>query len=84
MKKIWVSNHAIQRYRERVADLSTLKIEKLLSGPVFEAALAFKCNAVKLPSGHRAVLSEDGVVVTVLPLGRPVKQCCNFGACQPD
>ena len=84
MNKIWVSNHAIQRYRERVEDLSTLKIVAALSGRAFKTALAFQCNAVKLPSGHRAVLSDTGEVVTVLPLGKHVTNCRGLGLFQPD
>jgi hypothetical protein len=84
VNRIWVSNHAIQRYRERVADLSTLKIVAALSGPAFETALAFRCNAVKLPTGHRAVLSDNGEVLTVLPQGVHVTNCRGLGMFQPD
>lgn len=61
-----VSAHAIQRYRERVADMPDDQIIVALSGRAFLACAAIGRGAVILPSGHRAVV-QAGTVVTVLP-----------------
>lgn len=63
-----VSAHAIQRYRERVADMPDEQIIVALSGKAFTACAAIGRGAVVLPSGHRAIV-DNGLVVTVLPKG---------------
>lgn len=63
-----VSAHAIQRYRERVRDMSDEQIIVALSGRAFVACAAIGRGAVVLPSGHRAIVA-NGSVVTVLPKG---------------
>ena len=66
-----VSRHAMDRYRERVADLPDAAIFSHLSTPAFEAAVFFGCPSVRLPTGHRAII-EDLTIVTVLPKGKPL------------
>ena len=63
---ICVSRHAMDRYRERVADLPDAAIFAELSKPIFDQAAAMGAPFVKLASGHRALIRGD-VVVTVLP-----------------
>lgn len=63
---VYVSRHAMDRYRERVADVPDAVIFAALSKPVFDRAAAIGAPFVKLPSGHRALIRGD-VVVTVLP-----------------
>lgn len=63
---LFVSRHAIDRYRERVADLPDATIFAELPKPIFEKAAAIGAPFVKLPSGHRALI-RNAVVVTVLP-----------------
>lgn len=63
---VTVSRHAMDRYRERVADLSDSEIFARLSGRTFEIAVELGAPMVKLPTGHHAVL-RDCTVVTVLP-----------------
>lgn len=63
---VHVSRHAVDRYRERVADLPDEAICAELSKPAFDAAAKVGAPFVKLPSGHRALMRGD-VVVTVLP-----------------
>lgn len=63
---VTVSRHAMNRYRERVADLPDCEIFARLSGPTFELAAELGAPMVKLPTGHHAVLRET-TVVTVLP-----------------
>jgi len=62
-----VSQHAIERFRERVADLSDQAIVDALSTPVIQlaAALGAECH-VRLPTGQRITV-KDRTVVTVLP-----------------
>lgn len=63
---VYVSRHAMDRYRERVADLPDAAIFAELSKPIFEKAAAMGAPFVKLASGHRALIRNE-VVVTVLP-----------------
>lgn len=63
---VCVSRHAMDRYRERVADLPDAAIFAELSKPIFDQAAAIGAPFVKLPTGHRALMRGD-VVVTVLP-----------------
>ena len=65
MDNLVVTRFAMDRYRERVADLSDHEIFARLSGPVFELAAMIGAPFVKLPSGHRAVIREH-TVVTIL------------------
>ena len=62
-----VSQHAIERFRERVADLSDQAIVDALSTPVIQlaAALGAECH-VRLPTGQRITV-KDRTVVTVRP-----------------
>lgn len=62
-----VFQHAIERFRERVADLSDQAIVDALSTPVIQlaAALGAECH-VRLPTGQRITV-KDRTVVTVLP-----------------
>lgn len=64
-KGLRVSDHAVQRYRERVEHVSEDEARDRLSGPVFDLAGAMGACAVVLTSGHRAVC-QDGVIVTIL------------------
>lgn len=63
---ITVSAHAMERYRERVADLPNVKIARQLMTPIVVTACRFGAHYVRLPSGHRLVLRE-WTIVTVLP-----------------
>lgn len=64
--RIIVTDHAVERYRERVADLPDRAIRAALSSDAFEAAARFGAPFVKLPTGQRALI-RDYAVVTVLP-----------------
>jgi len=61
-----VSRHAMDRFRERVANLPDRQIFERLSTPIFELAVELGASAVRLPSGHRAVI-KNTTVLTVLP-----------------
>lgn len=65
---ITVTNHAIERYQQRVANVSVAEAIAALSGPAFQIAHKIGRGAVRLPSGHRAICL-NGVVTTVLPKG---------------
>jgi hypothetical protein len=61
-----VSDHAIVRFKERVAPVSPEEARLALSSEAILEAAAFGVAYVKLGTGQRVVL-EDGAVVTVLP-----------------
>ena len=62
-----ISNHAIERYRERVADLPDRAIIANLDTPAIRvaASLGAECH-VRLASGQRIVV-KDCTVISVLP-----------------
>lgn len=64
-----ITRHAIDRYRERVIDISDDEVRQRLSGPAFDAAERIGAPAVILPSGHKAIIDE-GSIVTIVPAGR--------------
>lgn len=61
-----VTCHAIQRYRERVANVDASAAICALSSPVICKAAAFGARHVILSGGQRVVL-QNGRVITVLP-----------------
>lgn len=63
---IHVTGHAIQRYRERVANVPDDEVRARLSIPAVEFAVKFGAPFVRLPTGQRVVI-EGGAIVTVLP-----------------
>lgn len=70
---VTVSRHAMDRYRERVADPPDCEIFAALSGPTFELAAEIGAPFVKLPTGHHVVI-RDATVVTVLSADRGLGQ----------
>jgi hypothetical protein len=79
MDDITVTRHAMDRYRERVADLPDREIFARLSGPAFTLAVELAAPMVKLPGGQHAVL-RGGAVVTVLPTEASVHTLDRFSA----
>lgn len=75
---IRVSGHAVERYQERVANVSHDDAVAALSSPFIQAASDFGARFVRLPSGHRVCL-EDGVVLTVLPADHYRRQIRRYG-----
>lgn len=63
---IHVTNHAVLRFQERVANVPAETVKAMLSAPLFELAVSLKATAVVLSTGQRVVLSGADVV-TVLP-----------------
>jgi hypothetical protein len=66
MSDVFLTRHAIQRYRERVADVSACEIWAALDIPAVRIAIDFGARFVRLSGGQRVVLVENRVV-TVLP-----------------
>jgi hypothetical protein len=60
-----VTRHAMDCYRERVANLPDAEIFAALSGPAFGLAANIGAPFVRLPTGHRALIRE-ATVVTIL------------------
>ena len=70
MRRVIPSNHAIERYQERVSPVSREDAKRALTSPQIEAAAKFGAKYVKLGNGCRVSLEEKGsvtIVVTVLP-----------------
>jgi hypothetical protein len=63
---VHVTLHALQRYRERIADIPDAEIVAAIDTPVINRCAAFGDCSVKLASGHRLVIREC-TVVTVTP-----------------
>jgi len=66
VSELFVTPHAIQRYRERVEDVSPLEVDRRLNEPVFIRAAYFGAPFVKLGGGQRVVI-KSWRVITVLP-----------------
>lgn len=69
MSDLFLTRHAIQRYRERVADVPAAEIWRALDCPAVQVAIAFGARFVRLSGGQRVVLEENRVV-TILPRDR--------------
>lgn len=68
MPDLFVSRHAVMRYRERVEDLPDAVIHERLSSAAIALAASFGAPYVRLSGGQRIVIVESSVV-TVLPAG---------------
>jgi len=64
--ELFVTPHAIQRYRERVENVSPLEVDRRLNELAFIRAAFFGAPFVKLGGGQRVVI-KDWQVITVLP-----------------
>lgn len=73
-----VSHHAIERYLERVAQVSFDEAQAALSTRAIQIAAHFGARFVRLASGHRVAIA-DGVVVTVLPVDHFRRQIMRQG-----
>lgn len=69
MAEVYLTRNAIQRYRERVADVSPAEIWRALDCPAVRVAIEFGARFVRLSGGQRVVLEENRVV-TILPRDR--------------
>lgn len=72
MASIHVTAHAIERYRERVANVPEAQARAMLASNAVRTAIAFVCEYVRLGTGQRIVI-ENGCIVTVLPAGHKHK-----------
>lgn len=61
---ITVTNHAVERYSQRVEPVGPEIARERLSSPTIQLASEIGCGSVKLGSGHR-VLIKNGSVLTV-------------------
>ena len=66
MADVYLTRHAIQRYRERVADVPAAEIWAALDCAAVRVAISFGARFVRLAGGQRIVLCENRVI-TVLP-----------------
>lgn len=61
-----VSSHAIERYQERIANVSDDEARAALSTRAIQLAASFGARFVRLATGHRVAIA-DNTVTTVLP-----------------
>ena len=67
--KVRVTQHAAERWQERVHACDDPQREILIHETAIRKAAAFGAKSIKLPSRHRLIL-KGLRVVTVLPQGR--------------
>lgn len=67
MPELFVTPHAIARYRERVEDVPAITVHHRLNAPAFRIAADFGARFVRFGRGQRAVIIKYAVV-TVLPM----------------
>jgi len=65
-----VTAHAIERFQQRVANISREAVLAILSSPTMQVAAQFGARYVRLGTGHRVVLDGEKVI-TVLPADHP-------------
>ncbi|MGE8143067.1 hypothetical protein ACQKOE_13915 [Novosphingobium sp. NPDC080210] len=75
---IHVSQHALDRYRERIANLSDDEIRAALITPAVMTAAAIGARFVRIASGHRIALA-DYTITTILPPDHFRKQVLRTG-----
>lgn len=75
---IHVTAHAIERYQERVENLSHEAVTERLSCRAVQVAIAFGAPTVRLSGGQRIII-KDGDVITVLPAENYRKQIARHG-----
>lgn len=63
---LFITAHALQRYRERVEPSADTEIARRLSSDAIVAAANFGARCVRLPGRQRVIL-DQGAVITVLP-----------------
>lgn len=63
---IHITAHAIQRYQERVANVSDDEARRRIDTVALRSAVQFGAPYVRLATGQRLVI-QHGAVVTVLP-----------------
>jgi hypothetical protein len=66
MSDLFITRHAIQRYQERVADVSAPEVWRVLDCRAIRTAIRVGARYVRLAGGQRAVLC-DNRVITILP-----------------
>lgn len=66
MPDLLITDHAVQRFQERVRPCSDHEARTALSTPAVQAAALFGAQFVRLATGHRIAL-KGHVVMTVLP-----------------
>lgn len=66
MADVFLTRHAIERYRERVADVPTAAIWQALDCPAVRLAIEFGARFVRLAGGQRVVI-QGNRIVTILP-----------------
>jgi len=66
MAEPFLTRHAIQRYRERVADVPAAEIWRALDCRAVRVAIEFGARFVRLSGGQRVVLVKNRII-TILP-----------------
>ncbi len=61
-----ITRHAIDRFRERIADIPEEQIRARLDTPAVRAAIAFGARYVRIATGHRLAV-HNGCIITILP-----------------
>lgn len=68
MTDFYLTDHAVERYQERVENIAPGEIFQRLNTQAMRVAVQIGARCVKLPTGHRAVL-KGRHVVTIVPKG---------------
>lgn len=68
--EVMVSVHAVDRYRQHVADVAPDAARAAMLTPAVYTAAAFGARFVRLAGGQRLVI-RNGAITTVLPADHP-------------
>lgn len=65
---IHITAHAIDRYRERVANIPDEQIRARLNAPIIARAIDFGARTIRLGTGQRLII-DNQTIVTITPKG---------------
>lgn len=76
MARVHVTRHAVERFQQRVSDVTEDEARENLSTPLICIAADFGSCDVRLPGGQRIVI-RDHTIITVKP--KPPRKRCKRG-----
>lgn len=68
MPVVEITQHAVDRYRERIADIDPPAARAAMSTPAVQLAADFGASFVKIATGHRLVVKQHRVITVLMPI----------------
>ena len=68
MPCVEITQHAVERYREHIADIDPASARAAMTTPAVKRAADIGASFVKLGTGHRLVVKQHRVVTVLMPI----------------